>query len=306
MIASGSARITRSLTKPGSSRNTCATRDAAMRSPARAVVRVTERRLGDPRLVEGQRDAEQRDTPRERLLHRDCRSPAGRTAGLEQRTRLGMSCGVRPATGEQDAWPAVDDRLRRADRHDHVRVHELPRDTEGSAFVVPELDQVGSLGVVDDHLAVERTRERRREQPIELAAAGPSRQAGGDEDRLPLVRNAEVSQLLHGCSDRSTPGVDRRAGQRQRGDVGDDRRPSTPRHDAGQRRARKRKAHSVADGRADIGDRLRRRLGRHQHDRVVGAFDDEQAGAGEQWDAHRRTLVPRSGDQAPGSPRAEH
>ncbi len=143
---------------------------------------------------------------------------------------------------------------------------------------------------MDDHLAVERTRERRREQSVELAAAGPSPEAGGDEDRLPLVGNAEVSQFLHGCSDGSAPGIDRRARQRQRGHVGDDRRPSSSRHDAGQRRARERKAHRVADRRADVRDRLRRRLGGHQHDRILGPVDDEQPGAGEQRDAHRRRL----------------
>ncbi len=76
VIASGSDRMTRSLTKPGNSRNSLRNArrgDALRRAP---VVRITERRLGDPRLVEGKRDAEQSDTPRERLLHCDCRSPA--------------------------------------------------------------------------------------------------------------------------------------------------------------------------------------------------------------------------------------
>ncbi len=148
-----------------------------------------------------------------------------------------MQQGIGPAAGQQDCRPAVNHRLGRADADDHVRLDELSCDPQGPAFVVAELDQLRVLDVVHDHLPVERPREGRREQPVELPASRASRQPGSDENRLALVGYAEVSQFLDGRTDGRTPRIDRRARQRQRRHVGDDRRPSSFRHDACEGRA---------------------------------------------------------------------
>ena len=200
------------------------------------------------------------------------RSPALRAAGLEQRRRglAAFPLGLGIAAREQHAGPAVDDGLGRAHAHDDVCVDELACDPLLAAVLAGDLHEVRIFGVVHLHLAVERARERRREEPVELSAPRPPAEAGGDEDRLPLVGDAEVAKLLNCGADCCPPRVHRSTGQRQRRHVGHDRRPSAPRHHAGQRHPGEREANGVAHRRADVGDRLARGLGRHEHDGVVG------------------------------------
>ena len=48
----------------------------------------------------------------------------------------------------------------------------------------------------------------------------------------------------------------------------------------------KREANGVAHGRADVGDRLARGLGRDEHDGVAGRVDDDELRSGEERDSH--------------------
>ena len=139
---------------------------------------------------------------------------------------------------------------------------------------------------MDDDLPVERSRKGGREEAIELAASGPAPETGRDENRLALVRDAEVPQLLDGGADGRSPRVDRRAGQRQRRHVGHDRRPpsawTTPA--SGGPESGKRRASRTAAPTSVIA--WRSRLGRHEHDGVVGSVDDEEPRPREERDAH--------------------
>jgi len=121
-------------------------------------------------------------------------------------------------------------------------------------------------------------------EPLELAPLRPARQAGGDEQRLPLGRDPGPLELGRGGCQRGLPGVVHRARKRQRRRLDHDRRVPAARHERLEGLAREREAQRVAYRRAHVGDRLARRW-RPQHDRVVGHVDDGQARAEEQRDA---------------------
>ena len=149
-----------------------------------------------------------------------------------------------------------------------------------------QLDELRALGVMDLDGAAKAPREARRDdaEALELALLRPARQARGDEQRLPLGRDAGPLELGRGGCQRRLPRIVERARERERRRLDDDRRAPATGHERLERLAREREAKRVAHGRMHVGDRLARRR-RSQHDRVVGYVDHGQAGAGEDRDA---------------------
>ena len=213
-------------------------RDALSRT---RVVRVAERRLGDPRQVERERDAGERRPSRDRALdrERELASRGSRSARGAKRHSAARSASGPPAASKTAGppWSTVSAALTQTttSASDDLACDPQRRAVRRS----PSSTRLRVLDVVHAHLPVERTRESRREQPVELLPARPPPEAGGDEDRLPLVGDAEVPQLLHGRADRRPPRIDRGARERQSRDVRRRSSPAASRHDAGQRRARR-------------------------------------------------------------------
>ena len=180
----------------------------------------------------------------------------------------------------------MEDGLRSADANDDVRLDDLACDAQRCAALLAEVDESGTLDVVNPHVSVERPGEGGREQPVELLSARPPSEPRCDEDRLPLVGDAELAESLNDGADGRAAGVDGSARDRQSGDVRDDRGARAAADDSRQLRTGQREAQCVADGGADVRDRLGRRLGRREDDGIVRGVDDEQARAGEERDAH--------------------
>ena len=180
-------------------------------------------------------------------------------------------------------------RLGGADDDDDIGVGNSRCDAEAYSVVLAEIDEIRVFDVVHPHATVERPCECGRKHVIELPAAGPSRKPGSDEDRLLLVGHAEVPQFLDRGADGRASGIDGRARHRQRGHVGDDRRPRPTGNQSMERWPGQREAEGVPYSGTDVCDRLRWRRGWCQHDRVVGRVDDEQPGAREERDAHPST-----------------
>ena len=258
------------------------------------VVGIAERRLGDPRLVEGERDPEQRRAARERLLDAERRPPAPRAAGLEQRAsaRAYFRWVSASAARQQDARPTVDHRLGRAHAHDDVGLDELSCDPLLRPFSSPTR-QGSAPRRRAPHLAIERAREGRREQPVELSTPRASCRGRRSRDRLALVGDAEVAQLLDCGADCRPPRVHRRTRQRQSRHVGTivARPPFGTMPARGAPDSGKRTASRTASPTSVIA--CAPGLGRHEDDGVVGRLDDDDPRSGEQRDAHSLTLDSR-------------
>ena len=138
---------------------------------------------------------------------------------------------------------------------------------------------------------------RRRQQALELAPPESTAETARDEDRLPLVGDAERRQLVEHGRERLGSRIDLRAGQRERGGLDDDGDATAFRHQVLERRARERKAQRIAHRRLDVDD-ARRRSGRVQttSSSPIGTWtmrEPERIGT-------RRSPTAQSNHRAPG------
>ena len=143
----------------------------------------------------------------------------------------------------------------------------------------PEADQGLVFRVVHHDPAVELACLRRRKEPLEVALGETAAEPSCDEDRLAFVGHAAALQLLDRRCDRRLAGVLRRARQRQRRGLDEDRRPSATRRQAFERGTGQREAERVANRGGGVDHPLGRRrrpkndivvTGRHQHDARAG------------------------------------
>src|SRR5207248_10064244 len=93
------------------------------------------------------------------------------------------------------------------------------------------LDERRILGVVHLDRPAELEREVRRDELLELAAAGAAREPARDQDRLTFDGNADARQLVHGRLERRLPRIVLRARQRERRELDDDRRATPARYE---------------------------------------------------------------------------
>ena len=196
-------------------------------------------------------------------------------------------------------------RLGGADRDDGVGLDERPVD---ASVPSPDVDEVGILRVVDRHLAAEAQREVGRDEALDHAPARPPGEPGRDEQGLALGRDADPLELVRGGGDRRLARVARGAGDRERGRLDEDRRPAAARDERLERLAREREPQRVADGGADVGDRLPRRRGRRDRDGALAAVDDDEPRAVEEREralGDRATIsrVGMSGERCRGARR---
>ena len=228
---------------------------------------------------------------RERLLERERQLPGGLAGGLHERVRAGRAKSrLRVARSEEGARPTMDDRLGGRHDHDEIGLHEGAIDARFGAVGERERDEIGIGGVVDDHAPAEVPCLRRRQQALELASPESTAETAGDEDRLPLARDAERRQLVEHGRERLGSRIDLRAGQRERSGLDHDGDATAFRHQFLERRARERKAQRIAHRRLDVDD-ARRRSGR-VHDHVLVADRDvDDARAGEDRDAAHGTSL---------------
>ena len=115
---------------------------------------------------------------------------------------------------------------------------------------------------------------------LELPVSRPARQAGRDEQSLPLERNADPLELGDRRRQRDLPRVASRARDRERRWLDDDRYAAPSRDEVLDARARERKTQGLVDRRAHVGERLSRR-GRTKDHGVVGDRNDLKSRAGE-------------------------
>ena len=132
---------------------------------------------------------------------------------------------------------------------------------------------------------VEAARERRGDEVLQVALAGPARQAGGDEDRLVGDGDAAALELVDRRRDRLAPRVALGGRERERRRLDDDRRAAAAPCERLERLAGEREPQRLAHGGADVHDPGVGR-GRAEHDRVVRRGDDDEPRAREERDAH--------------------
>ena len=237
-----------------------------------AVVRIAVEDAAERRRVQRQRDPDQRDSPGEGALELERALPAARSGGLEQRVGVGGAQGGAVGRGEERAGTAVDHRFRRGDRDDDVRVGQGRVDPE-RAFAVGDLHELLALDVVHLDPAPEAACDLRRDEQLQLAMCGAACEASGHEQRL-AVRTVRPRVRARASSPRSLSAAGRRrAGNRERGRLDDDRRPGASRDERLERLAGEWKAKRVADGGRHVRDRVDRRR-RREHDRVLAGVDD--------------------------------
>ena len=200
----------------------------------RVLVRVAVSGLGDTDVVDGERQPDERHPPRQLAFERERELPAGRAARLEQRHGVRPAKRLSPPRCQQDARPSVKHRLRRRDDDDRVRLDQLARRAQRYLSGRAQVDEV-SLDVVDDHPTTEATGEPGGDQRLEIAPPGLPLQTARDDDRQPVVVNAEQAELLHRRRERLPAGIDRRAGKGQGRQLDDDRRPAAARNDVAKR-----------------------------------------------------------------------
>lgn len=168
----------------------------------------------------------------------------------------------------------MDHRFRRRDRDDDVRVGQGLVDPDHT-FAVCDLHELVALHVVHLDPAPKTACDLRRNEQLQLAMCGTACEASGHEQRLALRRGARAFELEHRRRDRCPPWVGRRAGNRERGRLDDDRCPGASRDERLERLAGEWKAKRVADGCRHVRDRVdRRRWG--EHDRVLARVDDRE------------------------------
>ena len=182
---------------------------------------------------------------------------------------------------EEGRRPAVQHRLGRPHGDDRVGLDERPVHRRA----VPGVHQAWILGVVHRHLAAEPQREVGRDEALDHAPARPPGEPGRDEQGLALGRDADPLELVRGRGDRRLARVARGARDRERGRLDEDRRAAAARDDRLERLARERKPQRVADGGADVGDRLSRRRGRRDRDGALAAVHDDEPRAVEDREA---------------------
>ena len=91
----------------------------------------------------------------------------------------------------------MQDGLGRADGDDEIGLDESPVHAQRDRVRLAQLDELRVLGVVNHDVAREAAREAGRDDPelLELAAGGLAHQAGRDEERLALRRDAGTLEL---------------------------------------------------------------------------------------------------------------
>src|SRR5206468_5616077 len=116
-----------------------------------------------------------------------------------------------------------------------------------------------ALRVVHDNTAPERARPRRREEAqLELALPEATPQASGDDDRLPLVRETALVELVDRRGERLLTGISLHSGIRERWWLDHDRRSPSSLCELRERRAGEREAQGVAYRGDRVRDLLRR------------------------------------------------
>ena len=253
------------------------------------VVGIAAQQAREVRVVEDERDAEERDARRQRPLDERREAPALRASGLEQRRRRRAPLRLGVGGGEQRGRPAVEDGLRRADHDDEVRVDELARDSHPRR-AGRDPGELRVRGVVHLHPSVEAAPQLRRDERRDLPAAHAAGEATGDEQRLLLGPHAELLERLAHRRDREPSRVAQHVGERQRRRLDDDRHPGGPCGERLQRLSVERKAQRLLRRRLDV--RRAARRGRSQHARVVGRRRHDDAGAREEGDARHPWIQP--------------
>ena len=180
----------------------------------------------------------------------------------------------------------MQDRLGRGDGDDQVRLHQCRVDAQVDPARRPEVDEIVSLGVVDDHPPLEPSTKVRGHEETDLPRRRPARQASGNEDGD--LFDAEARELVgdgRSC-DVARPGSNRRNRQRRLFDH--DRRRAAGPHQFRQRFAGQREGERVEDCAADILERLALPW-RPQHEIVVVGVCDDEARVTQQRDpGHER------------------
>ena len=177
----------------------------------------------------------------------------------------------------------MDDRLRRGDDDHGVGLDERAVDPQRNVPCGAQVHELRVFRVVHDHPAAKTPAELRCGEQRHVRGAGPAPEAAGDQERLPLARHARALQLLRRAFDRGSARIGGRTGDRQAGQLDDDRHARRPAHELLERRALEREAQGLTDGGGDVGDDLARRRG-PQHDRVVRHVEHGDAGACEEGD----------------------
>jgi hypothetical protein len=116
------------------------------------------------------------------------------------------------------------------------------------------------------------------DEQLELSMGGLARQAGRDEQGLPLERRARPVELRHRRRDRGPARISCRAWDRKRRWLDDDRRPTPARDERFERLAGEREAERVPNSSRDVDDRLPGRRG-SDHDRVLSRLHDGESRA---------------------------
>ena len=230
---------------------------------------------GLPGVIEHEREADDRCRLAQPGLELGCETPPARARDLEERLRPRRANDTGRACVEQCGRAAVERRLGGADRDDEVGVDERRMRPQHAAADRHGAEVVG-LAVVHDDPAAEVTRAIGAQQSLEVAAARPPAETGGDEhrdrvgsdptlrERVQHRRECVASRIL----------LDRR--QRQDRRLHDDGRAAArAAATLAERRPGERIAERLDDGRRDVGERLERRRGGEQH-RVVGQRDERQ------------------------------
>ena len=214
----------------------------------RVVVREAAEPTRQTWMVEHQRHADEAYVCSDRALDGEGETPRRLAGCLDERARgRGRPDRRRVAGSEEGTGPTGDDRLRRRGDDDEVGLDEVPVDPR---TVGPERHEVVGGSVVDDHAAVERSRLRRRQQALELAAPDTPAEPSCHEKRDARVVDAEAGELVEHRRERDRPRVGMRAGEGECGRLDDDRRSraaprrstraARPRAETPVRRARRR------------------------------------------------------------------
>ena len=199
----------------------------------------------------------------------------------------------------------MENGLARADRHDEVGLDERGMD---AMDVTGDLEgpEVLRLAVVNGDLAAECAGPVRPQEQLELAAAGATAEAAGDEDGVPLARDAVQLELVEDGGEDVPARVLLDGGQREPRRLHDDRRPTAARRDGLEGRPRQRVAERLGDRGADVHEGVERRRRRDEH-RVVGKGDHRKPGAGVEGDAehagHLHGRIGRDASDAQAMPR---
>ena len=177
----------------------------------------------------------------------------------------------------------MQDRFGGRDNDDGVGTHERRVDSKRYRARGADLDQVLSLDVVHLDVTVEAPRELGRYERLQLLVARPACESPGDEKRLVAGGNAEAFELAHRCGNRGLARISLGSRKRQLRRFDHDRDACAARDERLERLAGEREAQRVANGCADVRDRVGGRR-RPQHQRIVGCGHDDEARPGEQRD----------------------